>query len=44
MHANTHSPSRLGKFLESEESDKLYRETWGEILSILRKHVPEGTI
>lgn len=30
--------------MESERGNELYRETWNEILSILRSHVDRDTI
>lgn len=32
----------LDVFLKSERSDRMYRETWGEMLSILKPHLPAG--
>ncbi|KAI1385219.1 uncharacterized protein F4822DRAFT_337581 [Hypoxylon trugodes] len=35
---------KMTPFLESEKSTKMYHETWSEILSILRDHVPPELI
>jgi NAD(P)-dependent dehydrogenase (short-subunit alcohol dehydrogenase family) len=34
----------MGGFLATERSDALYQETWSDIVSILRPHVPEGIL
>jgi hypothetical protein len=35
---------RMTPFLESQRSTEMYHETWDEVMSILREHVPPSII